>query len=46
MANGEYIEKYNYWESGTGKNNMQFVVHRDSSALWFIVFVEYVRSLL
>ena len=29
-------EKY-YKESGTDKNNMLFVVHRENSALWFIV---------
>ena len=35
-------EKY-YWKSGTDKNKMLFVVHRENSALWFIVFfAEYV----
>ena len=33
-----------YKESGTDKNNMLFVVHRENSALWFIVVFGGVRT--
>ena len=33
-----YNKENNYQESGTDQNNMLLVVHRENSALWFIVF--------